>query len=318
MISISEMRDGISMQHPDPKALFGGIEAGGTKFVCAVGDAAGNVIAESRFPTRDPVTTFAGVFDFFRAAQMHHGELRAYGIASFGPLNINPLSAGYGRMLKTPKQGWSDFDLRGVLARELGRPVGLSTDVNAAGLAEARWGNGKGLPTLVYVTVGTGIGAGVIYQGQPFCGLTHPEIGHIHVRRHPHDLEFAGVCPFHGDCLEGLASGPAIFARTERSLADAAEADEIWDIESDYLGQLCAQLVSTLSPHRILLGGGVMQQERLFDLVRARMRYWLASYNLQPEIHEDDFVCAPGLGNQAGVKGALALAMDAASRGLAQ
>lgn len=304
------------MQFPDSKALFGGIEAGGTKFVCAVGDAAGNVLAESRFPTRDPVTTFREVFDFFGAARARHGELRAYGIGSFGPLNINPLSAGYGRLLKTPKQGWSDFDLRGVLAGEVGQPVAISTDVNAAGLAEARWGNGKGLPTLVYVTVGTGIGAGLVYQGQPFCGLTHPEIGHIHVRRHPDDLQFAGVCPFHGDCLEGLASGPAIFARTGRSLADAAPTDEIWDIESDYLGQLCAQLVGTLSPHRILLGGGVMHQERLFESIRSRMRYWLGSYNLQPEIHEDDFVCAPGLGNQAGVKGALALAMEAASKGV--
>lgn len=302
------------MRHRDPQALFGGIEAGGTKFVCAVGDADGGVIAEARFPTRDPVTTFAEVFDFFRAARAQHGELQAYGIASFGPLNINPLSVGYGRMLKTPKQGWSDFDLRGVLAGEFSQPVGISTDVNAAGLAEARWGNGAGLPTLIYVTVGTGIGAGVIYQGQPFFGISHPEIGHIHVRRHPQDLEFAGICPFHGDCLEGLASGPAIFARTGRSLADAGEDDEIWDIEADYLGQLCAQLVGTLSPHRILLGGGVMQQERLFGPVRSRMRHWLGSYNIQPEIHAEDFISAPGLGNQAGVKGALALAMDAAEK----
>ena len=298
--------------------LFGGIEAGGTKFVCAVGDATGRVRVESRFPTRDPVTTFREVFDFFHAARAHHGELQAYGIAAFGPLNIDPLAAGYGRMLKTPKLGWSDFDLHGVLAREFGKPVGIDTDVNAAGLAEARWGNGTGLPTLVYVTVGTGIGAGVLYRGQPLFGLTHPEIGHIHVRRHPQDVQFAGTCPFHGDCLEGLASGPAIYARTERSLADASDVDEIWDIEADYLGQLCAQLVSMLSPHRILLGGGVMQQERLFDLVRARMRHWLGSYNVQPEIHEDGFICAPGLGNQAGVKGALALAMDAAARGVSQ
>ncbi|WP_129775601.1 ROK family protein [Peristeroidobacter soli] len=296
-------------------ALFGGIEAGGTKFVCAIGDADGRVILESRFSTRDPVATFRDVFDFFRAARAEHGELEAYGIASFGPLNINPRSAGYGRVTSTPKPGWSDFDLRGVLVREFGKPVGIDTDVNAAGLAEARWGNGVGLPSLVYVTVGTGLGVGIIYQGQPLLGLTHPEMGHIHVRRHPRDLQFAGVCPFHGDCLEGLACGPAIVARTGRSLAEASDADEIWEIEADYLGQLCAQLVSTVSPHRILLGGGVMQQERLFGLMRARMRHWLGSYNVQPEIHEDGFLRAPGLGNQAGVKGALALAMDAASRG---
>jgi fructokinase len=297
-------------------ALFGGIEAGGTKFVCAVGDSTGHVIAESRFPTRDPDTTFSDVFDFFHAARSHHGDIHAYGIASFGPLNINPLSAGYGRMLKTPKLGWSDFDLRGVLASEFGKAVGINTDVNAAGLAESRWGNGVDLPTLVYVTVGTGIGAGVIYQGQPLLGLTHPEIGHIHVRRHPQDSHFVGVCPFHGDCLEGLASGPAIFGRTGRSLADASDTDAIWDIEADYLGQLCAQLVGMLSPHRILLGGGVMQQERLFEAIRRRMRHWLGRYNVQPEIHAEDFIRAPGLGNQAGVKGALALAIDAAAKGV--
>lgn len=296
----------------DPDALFGGIEAGGTKFVCALGGAAGNVIEEARIPTRDPATTLREVCNFFARAQARHGKPRAYGVASFGPVDINPLSAGYGRMLKTPKMGWSDFDVRGVLERELGAPVGMSTDVNAAGMAEARWGNGQGLASLVYVTIGTGIGAGVIYRGQPLFGLTHPEIGHIHVRRHPRDLEFAGVCPFHGDCLEGLASGPAIFARGGYSLADASATDAIWDIEADYLGQLCAQLVGMLAPHRILLGGGVMQQERLFGSIRARMRHWLGSYNLQPEIQQQEFVCAPGLGSQAGVKGALALAIEAA------
>lgn len=299
-------------------ALFGGIEAGGTKFVCAIGDATGRVIAEVRFPTRDPVAIFREVFDFFHAAQTKHGELESFGIASFGPLNINPRSTGYGRVTSTPKPGWSDFDIRGVVAREFGKPVEINTDVNAAGLAEARWGNGVGLPTLVYVTVGTGLGAGVIYQGQPSLGLTHAEMGHIHVRRHPQDLQFAGVCPFHGDCLEGLACGPAILARTGKSLDQASEADEIWDIEADYLAQLCAQLVNIVSPHRILFGGGVMQQERLFGLMRARLRHWLGSYNVQPEIHEQEFLCAPGLGNHAGVKGALALAMDAAARGRSQ
>jgi fructokinase len=295
-------------------ALFGGIEAGGTKFVCAVGDATGRVIAESRFPTRDPVTTLREVFDFFHAARAQYGEMQAYGIASFGPLNVNPRSAGYGRVVSTPKPGWSGFDLRGVVAGEFGRPVGFNTDVIAAGLAEARWGNGVGLPMLVYVTVGTGIGAGVIYQGQPISGVTHSEMGHIHVRRHPRDLQFAGICPFHGDCLEGLACGPAIIARTGKSLEETGDADEIWNIEADYLGQLCAHLVCTVSPYRILFGGGVMQQERLFKLTRERMHGLLGSYNAQPEIQDDRFLCAPGLGNQAGVKGALVLAMDEAAR----
>lgn len=299
--------------NPVKNVLFGGIEAGGTKFICAIGDATGRVVEEARFPTRDPVTTFREVFAFFHAARVQHGELQAYGIASFGPLNINPLSVDYGRVTSTPKPGWSGFDLRGVLAGEFGKPVGINTDVNAAGMAEGRWGSGTGLPTLVYVTVGTGFGAGVIHQGQPLCGLTHAEMGHIYVRRHPRDFQFTGICPFHGDCLEGLACGPAIVARTGRSLAEASEADEIWDIEADYLGQFCAQLVNTLSPHRIVFGGGVMQQERLFELMRARMRHWLGGYNVQSEIYEDGFLCTPGLGNQAGVKGALALAMDASA-----
>lgn len=298
---------------PANNALFGGIEAGGTKFVCAIGDAAGRVIVESRIPTRDPVTTFRDVFAFFHAACAEHGEPEAYGIASFGPLDLNPRSAGYGRVTSTPKPGWSNFDLLGPFVSEFGRPVGINTDVNAAGLAEARWGKGVGLPTLVYVTVGTGLGAGVIYRDQPLLGLTHAEMGHIHVRRHPRDLEFAGVCPFHGDCLEGLACGPAILSRTGRSLAEASHTDDIWDIEADYLGQLCAQLVNMLSPHRILFGGGVMQQQRLFGLMRARMQHWLGRYNVQPEVCEDEFLCAPGLGNEAGVMGAMALAIDAAA-----
>lgn len=292
--------------------LFGAIEAGGTKFVCAIGDANGQLLMEARTPTRDPATTFAEVFGFFRAAQARFGPLQAFGLAAFGPLELNRASSRYGFTLETPKSGWSHFDLHGTVAREFDKPVGFDTDVNAAGLAEARWGGGKAVASLVYVTVGTGIGAGVIHNGASLVGLTHPEIGHIHLRRHPRDTGFAGTCPFHGDCLEGLASGTAILARTGKSLEDTGPDEPIWDIEADYLGQLCAQLVVTVSPHRILLGGGVMQQERLFPLIRTRMRHWLQGYVQHPELSDSLFVSPPGLGIQSGVKGALVLALDAA------
>lgn len=290
--------------------LFGAIEAGGTKFVCAVGESTGRLLMETRIATRDPQTTFAEVFEFFRAAEVRFGSLRAFGVGAFGPLDIDPASARYGYLRKTPKAGWSDFDLRGMLVREFGRPVGFNTDVNAAGLAEYRWGRGAGLQSLVYVTVGTGIGAAIVYQGAPLVGATHSEIGHIYPRRHPLDRDFAGVCPFHGDCLEGLASGPAIHARIGSSSIELPAGDPLWDIEADYLGQLCAQLVATVAPHRILLGGGVMQQKHLFALARQRMQHWLGSYSQMPQLLDDGFIDSPGLGGQAGVTGALALAID--------
>ena len=296
----------------DSNPLFGAIEAGGTKFVCAVGDASGRLLFEGRIPTEDPTSTFARVFEFFRSAEGMFGPLRAIGLASFGPLDLNPMSRRYGHVLGTPKAGWTEFDVRGVIAAEFDVPVGFDTDVNAAALAEARWGRGIGSPCIVYVTVGTGVGAGLVYHGASFLGVTHPEMGHIHVRRHPQDLHFAGVCPFHGDCLEGLASGSAIMARKGQDLSAVPRDDVVWEMEADYLGQLCAQLVVTVSPHRILLGGGVMQQVQLFPTISARMRHWLGGYIQSAEVQSDDFISPPGLGAQAGVKGALALAVAAA------
>ncbi len=291
--------------------LYGAIEAGGTKFVCAVGDAKGQLLSSTRIATREPERTFAEVFAFFSAAQAQFGELCGFGVAAFGPLELDRSSPQYGHTLKTPKPGWSNCNLRGALLDRFRKPVGFDTDVNAAGLAESRWGGFTPGSCLAYVTVGTGIGAAIIYQNAPLVGLTHGEVGHIFVRRHAHDGEFPGICPFHGDCLEGLASGSAIHARTNRSLKAAPAADLIWELEADYLGQLCATMVNTVSPHRILLGGGVMQQQRLFPAVRARMRHWLGGYCQRPEVMGDDYVCAPALGELAGVKGGLVLAVDA-------
>lgn len=291
--------------------LFGAVEAGGTKFVCALGDESGALLAESRFPTADPDSTLARVRDFFKAGGAD-SSLSALGVACFGPIILDPQSARYGFIGKTPKAGWSNVDVAALLAREFSCPVGFDTDVNAAALAEHRWGAGAGASNLVYVTVGTGIGGGVLIEGAPLHGLMHPEIGHIHPRRHELDLNFKGVCPFHGDCLEGLASGPAIVARSGSELERLDAAHAQWQIEADYLGQLCAQLVLTVSPQRIILGGGVMAA-RLFPLVRQRTLHWLGGYIDRREILADieRYIAPPGLGGRAGVLGALCLAVDA-------
>ncbi len=294
---------------PLTEPVYAAIEAGGTKFVCAIGTADGTLCKRVRFPTRDPDSTLAAALAFFQAASQHHGIPRALGIASFGPLELDPRAPLYGHLLRTPKPGWHNADLLAPFA-SLGIPVSLDTDVNAAALAESVWGAGRGLESLVYVTVGTGIGGGTVVHGRTLRGLMHPELGHIHPRRHPDDHGFAGICPHHGDCLEGLANGPAIVARLGHELGNAAPDHPIWEIEADYLGQLCAQLTLTLSPQRIVLGGGVLQHTRLFPLIRARTRHWLGGYIARHEVEDgiDDYIVPPGLDDRSGILGALRLA----------
>lgn len=296
-------------------AIYAAIEAGGTKFVCALGTADGTLLERVRFPTRDPDSTLTEALAFFDAATQRHGRLRALGIASFGPLELDPQAPLYGRLLRTPKPGWHDADLLAPFAR-LGIPIALDTDVNAAALAESVWGAGRGLDgapleSMAYITVGTGIGGGVVVHGRTLRGLMHPELGHVHPRRHPDDAGFAGVCPHHGDCLEGLANGPAIVARLGHELGNASTDHPIWDIEADYLGQLCAQLALTVSPQRIVLGGGVMQHTRLFAPIRARTRHWLGGYLARHAVEGgiDDYIVPPGLDDRSGILGAFLLAM---------
>jgi fructokinase len=299
----------------DAPRLFGAVEAGGTKFIVAVGNDRGEILAQERFPTADPTSTLAATQDFLRQRSQALGTLAAIGFASFGPVELDKTSSRYGFMGRTPKPGWSGTDIAGTLAREFSCPIGFDTDVNAAALAEHRWGAAQDVNTLVYLTIGTGIGGGVLVDGAPIHGLMHPEIGHIYLRRHPLDLGFDGVCPFHRDCLEGVASGPAIIARTGATLRQLDESHPQWEIEADYLGQLCAQLVATVSPQRIIMGGGVMSQARLLPLIRPRLRHWLGGYIDRSEIQggADRYVVAPDLGDRAGVLGALVLAMDAAA-----
>jgi len=295
--------------------LYGAIEAGGTKFVCALGKADGSLIAESRLPTADPASTLAAMVNFLKESSDRHGPLSGIGLASFGPLVLDRRSPQYGFLGKTPKAGWSHADIVGAVRSAFSCPVGFDTDVNGAALAEHRWGAGREVDDLVYVTVGTGIGAGVLVNGAPLHGLVHPEIGHLFLRRHALDAEFAGVCPFHGDCLEGLASGPAIMKRSGGELSSLNADHPQWTLQADYLAQLCATLVLTVSPRRIIMGGGVMSCLALFPLIHQRMLHWLAGYVDHTELlqHADRYVVPPGLGQRAGVLGALSLAVSASA-----
>jgi fructokinase len=294
---------------------FGAVEAGGTKFVCAIADERGTLHAEARFPTADPGSTLAAVCRFLVERSRAIGPLSAIGIGCFGPINLDRRAQKYGFIGNTPKCGWKDIDIVGVLRRQFPCPVGFDTDVNAAALAEHRWGAGKEVRSLLYLTVGTGIGGGVLVDGLPLHGLMHPELGHLFPRRHPRDTHFAGVCPFHGDCLEGLASGPAIVARCGNELRTLEATHLQWDLEADYLGQLCAQAVLVLSPQRIVMGGGVMNETRLFPAIRQRLLHWLGGYIDRSEILDagEHYVVPAALGERAGVLGSIALAVDAAA-----
>lgn len=292
------------------RALFGAIEAGGTKFVCAAGYGALEIVPEFRtvIPTSTPAVTLGAVAEFFERVRRTAGELTGIGLAGFGPLDIDPHSATCGSILSTPKPGWSSVSLVAPLQR-FHCPVTVDTDVNAAALAELRFGAGVDVDSLVYVTVGTGIGGGVIVGGRTVGGMLHPEMGHIRVRRDSRDEEFPGVCPFHGDCLEGLASGPAVLARWGTKLELLPDAHPSLEIIGSYLGQLAATVALVLSSRRIVFGGGVMS-ERLLPYIRAAAERELGGY-LPVAERAGGFkrlIVSPGLGDQAGIIGAMLLA----------
>lgn len=293
----------------------GGIEAGGTKFVCAVGTGPDDVRAEARFPTTTPEETVARAVAFFREQEKIHGRPAAIGIASFGPLDPNPASPTFGYITSTPKPRWANIDLAGAIRSALGVPVGFDTDVNIAGLGEWRWGAAQGLSNFIYLTVGTGIGGGVLIDGKPVHGLVHPELGHILI---PHDRAadpYEGFCPYHGDCLEGMAAGPAIGQRWGCPAVELPPDHPAWDLEAHYLALALQMFICTLSPERIVLGGGVMEQMQLFPLVRRKVIACLNGYIQSPSIlsHIDDYIVPPGLGNRAGVLGAFAQAQQVAA-----
>jgi fructokinase len=286
--------------------LFGAIEAGGTKFICGIGTGPED-LTTVQIPTTMPESTVAEACDFFRNSK---ATIQAIGIGSFGPVDLHSESPTFGHITSTPKAGWRDCDLAGAISRSLGMPVGFDTDVNAAALGEARWGAAAGLTDFLYLTVGTGIGGGAVVNGAILHGLVHAEMGHIRI---PHDRStdpFQGNCPFHGDCLEGLASGPAMQARWGISPDRLPEHHEGWALEGHYLALGLVAWACTLSPQRIIIGGGVMKHSRLFDLVRKEFSALLNGYIQARELTErlDDYVVPPNLGNRAGVLGALVLA----------
>ena len=290
--------------------MFGAIEAGGTKFICAVGTGPGD-LETIEIPTTTPSATLDAVLEFFLPRR---AELSAVGIASFGPVDLNPDSWTYGYITSTPKAGWRNCDIAGTVRKSLDLPVGFDTDVNGAALGEARWGAAQGLSDFLYLTVGTGIGGGAVANGRVLHGLVHPEMGHIRI---PHDRErdpFDGACPFHGDCLEGLASGPAIEKRWGVPARELPPSHPGVALEANYLALGIANWVCTLSPQRIVLGGGVMKQAHLFPMIRTRLLELLNDYVQAREITDciDRYVVPALLGGRAGVLGGLALAEEAA------
>ncbi|HEV7233483.1 MAG TPA: ROK family protein [Sphingorhabdus sp.] len=292
------------------EALYGCIEAGGTKFIVGIAASPGDIRDTVRFDTVSPAETIGNAIAWLRAAGLKHGGLRSVGIASFGPLELDRRAANWGHITATTKPGWSNCSFGARVAAELDLPVGFDTDVNGAALAETRWGEGQDQPISIYLTVGTGIGGGAIVDGKPLQGLSHPEMGHIRPQRHPDDLDFGGVCPFHGDCLEGLASGPAIKARWGVSLSELPADHSGHDIIAWYLGQLVTTLQSVMEPGRIIMGGGVMATPGLLDRVRVQAETLGGGYFRGKA---GDIIVAPGLADNAGLLGGLALAQDIAT-----
>jgi fructokinase len=298
-------------------ARWGAIEAGGTKVVCLVGSDPDHVVAQTRIPTGEPAETLAQAFAFFQQEVVAGGPLAAIGIASFGPLELRRSHPRYGFIRITPKPGWSGVDIVGPARSALGVPVGFDTDVNAAALGEGRWGAARGLDTYVYLTVGTGIGAGAVVEGRVLHGMGHPEMGHLSVPRQPGD-DFAGHCPFHGDCLEGMAGGAAIAARwgCPAEQLDGAELPAAVQLEAAYLAAGLRNVVYSIAPQRIVIGGSVAGLPGLFPLVRTNLARTLAGYPGLAEHATGDFIVPAALGGLAGPAGALVLADQASQPSL--
>lgn len=289
---------------------IGAIEAGGTKMVCGIGNEQGEILDRVSFPTTQPEETLAHIIGYFSDK-----PVSAIGIGSFGPINIDPNSPHYGHITTTPKPGWGNFDFLGTMKDKFPVPYGWDTDVNAAALGEATWGAAKGLDSCVYYTIGTGIGLGIVAEGRGIHGLVHPEGGHIPVKRHPEDT-FQGGCPYHGDCLEGMAAGPTLELRWGKPGSELPDSHPAWSLEAYYIGQAVTTTILTLSPKKVILGGGVMGQSHLFPLIRSEVQKNLQGYVSAAELGADidRYIVPPGLGNDAGLKGALVLGLQALKR----
>lgn len=285
--------------------IIGGIEAGGTKFVCAVGNEYGEIFERISFPTEEPKIVLNKVLDFFKDK-----NIQALGIGSFGPIDLNPASETYGFIKNSPKLLWKNFNLLGFFKNNFNIPISIDTDVNVAALGEKTWGAAQGLSNCVYLTVGTGIGGGIISNGKILHGINHSEMGHIYINKHSKD-DFEGKCPFHKICLEGLASGPAIEKRWNMSAKNIPDTHFAWELEAYYIAQALVNYLMILAPEKIILGGGVMKQTHLFPKIREQFKILLNDYIQNPKLANnlDEYIVPPKLEDNAGVLGAIALTL---------
>lgn len=287
--------------------LFGALEAGGTKMVCAIGDETGHILSRATYPTLTPEETMPQMIAFFREY-----NICALGIGCFGPIDLDTSSPSYGCITTTPKLAWANYPIVAEFKKALGVPVGFDTDVNGSALGEATWGCTKDVQTSIYITVGTGIGVGVIANGKPHHGMIHPEGGHILLSRHPNDPMKGSACPFHENCVEGLAAGPSLEKRWGIKGALLSEREDVWALEAYYLGQAIVNYILMLSPERIILGGGVMHQPCLLPLVRQEVAKQLGGYVRGKGLDDlDTYIVGASLNDDQGIMGAVKLAIDA-------
>lgn len=286
--------------------MIGALEAGGTKMVCAIGKEDGTILEQVSIPTTTPEETMPRIFDYFKDK-----EIRALGVAAFGPVNVNKKSSKYGYILDTPKLAWKNYDFLSAIKEEIHVPIGLDTDVNGSCLGEMTYGCAKGLDSVIYITIGTGVGVGAAINGKLLHGMLHPEAGHILLPLSKQD-EKGGICPYHKNCFEGLAAGPSIEARWGKKAVELAGQDEVWEMESFYIAQALMNYVLTLSPQKIILGGGVMHQEQLFPLIRKKTAELLNGYINTPELNDiDNYIVPASLHDNQGIMGCIKLGIDA-------
>lgn len=279
--------------------MLGAIEAGGTKFVCAVGDMDYNVVDLIELPTTTPEETMDKVRSFFKEY-----NVSAMGIGSFGPAEIRPNSPKYGCITTTPKIKWKNFNILDSIKDSINVPMVFHTDVTMAALGETKFGAGQGVSNCIYITIGTGIGVGAVINGQLLQGMSHPEMGHVFVKRHPTD-DFIGVCPYHQDCLEGLASGPAIEKRWNKKANLLAENEEVWEMEGYYIAQALITYILTLSPEKIILGGGVLKQRQLLPIIYKHVKELNKGYVAFEQLEDRilDYIVTPGIEGLSAIKG---------------
>ncbi len=284
--------------------ILGALEAGGTKMVCAIGNENGEILEQVSIPTETPEITVPKLLSFFKGK-----EIEALGIGCFGPVDLDRNSETYGYITTAPKLAWQNYDMVGTFKKELGVPVGFDTDVNGSALGEYTWGIAKGLHSCVYITIGTGVGVGVIVDGRLLHGMMHPEGGHILLNRLPNDT-YEGRCPFHKNCMESLAAGPAIEARWGKKAYELSDRKEVWEMEAAYIAQALVNYTMLVSPQRIILGGGVMHQTQLLPLVREKFKELLNGYVRTKEIEDlDTYIVVQSLDDKQGIMGALKLGL---------